>query len=135
MCGARGAPFPPKEPPVQLLARFVRELRPYAKTMIFVGVLTIVSAVLALQIPRLIGQLFNDLVENRPVALPLIFGELLAVSAASAAIGYSMSVTVTFLGQRFMLDMRRKLYAHLQTLSQGYFEKAQTGQTRFHHRQ
>jgi len=112
---------------VQLLARFVRELRSYAKTMLFVGVLTVVSAILALQIPRLIGRLFNDLVESRPVALPLIFGELLAVSAASAAIGYTMSVTVTFLGQRFMLDMRRKLYAHLQTLSQGYFEKAQTG--------
>src|SRR5262249_10868334 len=29
--------------------------------------------------------------------------------------------------QRFKYDMRRKLYAHMQTLSLGFFEKNQTG--------
>ena len=45
----------------------------------------------------------------------------------SGALGYFMSVTVTALGQLFTYNTRQKLYAHLQTLSQGYFEKAQTG--------
>jgi ABC-type multidrug transport system fused ATPase/permease subunit len=38
-----------------------------------------------------------------------------------------LNITVTFLGQRFMYDMRRKLYTHLQSLSQGFFEKSLTG--------
>jgi len=112
---------------VQLLARFARELRPYAKTLLFVGLLTLVSAILSLQIPNIIGDLFDALNERRPIHLPLVFGSLLGIAAALAALGYSMSVTVTFLGQRFMYDMRRTLYGHLQSLSQGFFEKAQTG--------
>ena len=101
---------------MQLLARFVRELRPYTKTMVFVGLLTVVSAVLALQVPDIIGDLFNALKYGEPIRLPLVFATLLGVSAASAGIGYLNSVTVTFLGQRFMFDMRRILYARLQCL-------------------
>lgn len=121
---------------MQLLARFVRELRPYARTMLFVAVLTIANALLALQIPAVIGQLFNylDPVKPQPLRLPSpfaslpgVFALIVLIAVVSAGIGFSMSVTVTFLGQRFMYDTRRKLYAHLQELSQGFFEKAQTG--------
>jgi ABC-type multidrug transport system fused ATPase/permease subunit len=92
-----------------------------------VGVLTVFNAVLSLQIPALIGHLFNRLTANQPVELHLIFWAILGIAAVSGAVGYAMTVMVTFLGQRFMYDMRHKLYAHLQTLSQGFFEKSQTG--------
>ena len=95
--------------------------------MALVGVLAVVNAVLALQIPAIIGGLFNRLTEEQPANLPGVFAGVLGVAAALGALGYAITVLVTYLGQSFMLDMRRKLYAHLQGLSQGYFEKAQTG--------
>jgi subfamily B ATP-binding cassette protein MsbA len=112
---------------MQVLVRFFRELRPYVKTMALVAVLTIFNAVLSLQIPAIIGNLFNRLTAGQAVNLGGVFGALVGIAAVLGAAGFVVTVLVTFLGQRFMLDMRRKLYAHLQTLSQGYFEKAQTG--------
>jgi subfamily B ATP-binding cassette protein MsbA len=114
---------------VDLALRFLRELRPYLRTLIFVGVLTIANAGLALLVPRIIGDFINALNPQRPqsVNLPLVFWEILGLSIVSGAAGYFLNITVTFLGQRFMYDMRRKLYAHLQSLSQGFFEKSLTG--------
>lgn len=116
-----------------LLGRFLRELRPYVRTMLFVAALTVTNAILSLQIPSIIGDLFNRLKPDHPLPvdlpaqLPIVFFKIVGVAAASAVVGYSQSVTITRLGQLFMYNMRRRLYAHLQTLSQGYFEKAQTG--------
>ncbi|MDX1932064.1 MAG: ABC transporter ATP-binding protein [Capsulimonadales bacterium] len=114
---------------MQLLIRFIRELRPYAGTMAFVGAITILNAILSLQIPRLIGNLFNELELKSAgtVDLPRFFLLLMGVSVLSGGIGYLMSTTVVRLGQLFMYNMRRKLYGHLQALSQGFFEKSQTG--------
>lgn len=114
---------------MELVARFLRELRPYVRTMLVVGVLTIANAVLNLLVPQIIRGLFNSLDPRhpRPINLPLVFAEILGVSVVSGIAGYFLNVTITYLGQRFMYDMRRKLYAHLQSLSQGFFEKALTG--------
>ncbi len=112
---------------MKLLARFIRELRPYVRTMIIVGFLTVCNAILSLQIPAIIGHLFNRLTAGQPINLALTFATIMGIAAASGAVGFGMSVLVTYLGQRFMYDMRRKLYGHLQNLSQGFFEKAQTG--------
>lgn len=114
---------------MELLLRFLRELRPYARTMVVVGCLTIANAVLNLFVPEIIRGLFNHLDPRhpKPVNLPLVFAEILGVSIISGVSGYFLNVTITYLGQRFMYDMRRKLYWHLQSLSQGFFEKALTG--------
>ena len=116
---------------MKLLIRFIKELRPYARTMAFVGFLAVINAVLSLLMPRIIGDLFNRLDLNNSdfgkVNLPQTFGFILGIAVLSGGVGYLLTVTVTRLGQLFMYNTRRKLYAHLQSLSQGYFEKAQTG--------
>jgi len=97
--------------------------------MALVGVLTLANAVLALLIPKIIGRLFNLVQPGQPLTTPLYlsFFQILGISVVSGTVGYFQSVWITQLGQLFMLNMRRKLYGHLQSLSQGYFEKAQTG--------
>ena len=124
-----------------LLARFLNELKPYRKTMAFVAVLTFANAVLSLQVPAIIGYLFNaiDPLHKKAAHLPSYFLTvvrqglwgyfvlIVGISLLSGAIGYFMSVTVTKLGQLFTYNTRQKLYSHLQSLSQGYFEKTQTG--------
>lgn len=99
--------------------------------MVFVGFLATVNAGLSLLMPRIIGDLFNRLDLKNPnfgeVNLPRTFVYILAIAIVSGGVGYLLTVTVTRLGQLFMFNTRRKLYAHLQSLSQGYFEKSQTG--------
>lgn len=121
---------------MKLLVRFVRELRPYTRTLLLIALLTISNSILALQSPAIIQQIFNflDVSKSEPFHLPGPFSSLLGafcllliLSAAAGALGYLQGQTITYVGQRFLLDTRVKLYAHLQTLSQGFFEKSQTG--------
>lgn len=112
---------------MNILVRFLRELRPYLKTILLVAVLTVFNAIVSLQVPAIIGNLFNHLTARQPTSLPVVFISLVGIAIVLGAAGYAVTVLVTYLGQRFMLDMRRKLYAHLQSLFQGFFEKAQTG--------
>ncbi len=115
-----------------IFLRFVKELAPYRLLMAGAVCLTLCSAALSLPPPKIIGYLTDHLSdkalrEHQPVNLPGVFGILLGVAAASAFCSFWLAYTLNYLGQCFKHDMRRKLYAHMQTLSAGFFEKSQTG--------
>ncbi|MFY7951533.1 MAG: ABC transporter ATP-binding protein [Armatimonadaceae bacterium] len=121
---------------MKLLARFLRELKPYVGILSIIAVLTLANAFLSLQTPALIKQIFNFLDPRRsePFDLPGPFASLsgavvaiLLVSFIGNAVGLGMGLLVQYLGHQFLLATRCKLYTHLQTLSQGFFEKSQTG--------
>lgn len=121
---------------MEQIGRFIRELSKYRGSMVLIAVLTLISSVLALQTPELIKQIFNflDPRKSEPFHLPGPFASLLGafillllVSLAAGIMSYVMGVTTQAMGQRFLLDTRVKLYQHLQSLSQGFFEKSQTG--------
>ncbi|MBB6052592.1 ABC transporter ATP-binding protein [Armatimonas rosea] len=116
--------------------RFIRELGKYRGAQLWIAFLTLISALLSLQTPGLIKQIFNflDPRKSEPFHLPGPFSSLtgafvllILVSLASGLMSYVMGVTIQAMGQRFLLDTRVKLYTHLQGLSQGFFEKSQTG--------
>lgn len=117
---------------MQNLLRFIKELRPYRRYMILVVFLTFITAGLSLPMPLVIQYLTDHLSQeafrkNLGVNLLGVFSVVVGVAAFSALFGFALALTLTFLGQKFKYDMRRKLYAHMQTLSLGFFEKSQTG--------
>ena len=117
---------------MQNFARFMKELRPYWRVLAIVVVLTLLTASLSFPPPLILGYLIDSLSDKAVRAhlqVPLlnVFVLYVALATAGSFIGYWLTYAVTYLGQRFKYDMRRKLYAHIQTLSLGYFEKASTG--------
>ena len=117
---------------MQNFVRFIRELRAYWRTMALIVVLTLLTSALSLPMPFVIQYLTDHLStkafqKHLGVNLLGVFLLVAGVAAASALFGYCLTLAITFLGQRFKYDMRRKLYAHMQTLSLGFFEKNQTG--------
>ena len=119
---------------MQNFVRFIKELRAYWRVMAIIVVLTLITSSLSLPMPLVIqyltDHLSNEALRRSPhltVNLLGVFGLVVGVAVASAFFGYWLTYSVTFLGQRFKYDMRRKLYAHMQTLSLGFFEKSQTG--------
>ena len=117
---------------MQNLRRFLKELRAYWRIMVLVAILTLINAALSLPFPKVVQYLTDHLTDKalqarEPINLPAVFGVVVGVALMSAIVGYYLSLCLTYLGQRFKLDMRRKLYAHMQTLSLGFFEKSQTG--------
>ncbi len=107
--------------------RLVHELKAYWKVMAVVAVLTLATAGLGLPGPLIVEYLINHLYKRLPINLFAVFLLFLGVAGANGAVGYALTTAVTYLGQRFKLDMRRRLYSHMQTLSLGFFEKSQTG--------
>ncbi len=112
--------------------RFLREVRSYWRLLLIIGCLTLVTSAISLPPPYLIKILTDSLSPkavrlNLPVHLLQIFLAFVLLAIAGAFTGYWLTYSITLLGQRFKMDMRRKLYAHMQTLSLGFFEKSKTG--------
>ena len=57
----------------------------------------------------------------------LVCGSLLAIRLTLAFIEYVRAMTLVFIGNRVVFDVRQQLYRHLQRLSLRYFEKHSTG--------
>jgi ATP-binding cassette, subfamily B, bacterial len=122
---------------MQNFVRFLKEVRVYWRTLIVIGILTLLTSALSLPPPYLLKIVTDSLtakaLQQHPHIGPiyhtlfLIFLAYALLALGGAFVGYWLTYLITLLGQRFKLDMRRKLYSHMQTLSLGFFEKAQTG--------
>ncbi len=112
--------------------RFLKEVRSYWRLLLIIACLTLLTSAISLPPPYLIKILTDSLSPkavrlNLPVHLLQIFLAFVLLAIAGAFTGYWLTYSITLLGQRFKMDMRRKLYAHMQTLSLGFFEKSKTG--------
>ena len=107
--------------------RLMKELKVYWKVMVLIALLTVLTAILGLPGPLIVAYLIDRLYAGRPVNLPGVFFTFVGVAVATGLVGYALTNAVVYLGQRFKMDMRRKLYDHMQTLSLSYFEKNQIG--------
>ncbi|HZO91939.1 MAG TPA: ABC transporter ATP-binding protein [Chthonomonadaceae bacterium] len=117
---------------MQNLLRLIKELRAYWRIMALIVVLTLITSALSLPMPLILRYLTDHLTARavaRNIYVPLlnVFLIIVGVAVASAFFGYCLTLSITYLGQRFKYDMRRKLYSHMQTLSLSFFEKSQTG--------
>ena len=100
--------------------------------MTLIVFLTLCTAALSPWPPQIIRYLTDTLSDegrrqNLPVNLFWVFVATVGLAAASSIFGFALQYSITWLSQRFKYDMRRKLYAHMQSLSLGFFEKSQIG--------
>jgi len=107
--------------------RLVHELKAYWKIMVLIAILTVITAGLGLPGPLIVAHLIDSLYKHHPINLFLVFLALVGIAASTGLVGYCLTFAVTYLGQQFKMEMRRRLYSHMQTLSLGYFEKNQIG--------
>jgi ATP-binding cassette subfamily B protein len=112
---------------MQNLVRFVHEIRGYWRLLLIIALLTLVNSALSLPPPLILRYLTDNFQQHRYVNLPGVFGVVVGLALGSAFFGYWLTYSITLLGQKFKFEMRRKLYAHMQTLSLGFFEKSLTG--------
>src|SRR5437763_12617355 len=95
--------------------RLVRELKPFWNVMVAIGFLTLATAALGLPGPLIVEYLINHLTARQPINLFYVLLAFITVAISAGIVGFLLTVTVTYLGQRFKYEMRRRLYAHMQT--------------------
>ncbi len=110
------------------LGRLLRYLRPYRWLTAAALVLLLGQSGLALIGPRLTEHALDVAIPHRDVGLlgllaAMYFGTMLL----EFVVEYAGALLTTFIGQRVMYDLRMEIFAHLQRLSVGYFDRNPVG--------
>jgi ATP-binding cassette subfamily B protein len=119
--------------------RRARRLRPLASLLPYVAryrgralaalVALIVAAVTTLIVPVAVRRMIDFGFSEEGVALiNSYFMVMIAVAGVLAAASALRYYLVTTLGERIVADLRRDVFAHLTSLSQNFFDQAQTGE-------
>ncbi|MFI8414022.1 ABC transporter ATP-binding protein [Paeniglutamicibacter gangotriensis] len=117
-----------KAHPVKL-TRIAALFTPHKWTILVVVVLISVASVIGLAQPFLIRAIIDDaLPQQNTVLLAWLAGGLVAVAAATAAIGVVQTWMATKMGQKVMHTLRTRLFTHLQAQSLGFFTRTRGGE-------
>jgi ATP-binding cassette subfamily B multidrug efflux pump len=111
------------------LARLARYLRPFAGMLTVVLLLIVVSTLLSIVGPYLLGVAIDDFIEGEDVSgLLRIALLMLGVYAGQWATGVGQNYLMAGISQKALRNLRRDLFEHLQTLSLGFFDRNPHGE-------
>jgi subfamily B ATP-binding cassette protein MsbA len=112
-----------------VLRRLFRYLAPYWKQLILTATLLILLTILELLPPLFQKQIVDEVIGTRDLSrLGVLIAGLVGVYALTQAVNSGDSYVRHALGQRFIFDLRVRLYAYLQRLSLSFFERTSTGE-------
>ena len=119
--------------PKGLVRRTMASYRPYWPSVIGIVLLILVTAGLGVVNPLLIREVFDSalLPSSGSPNLGLLWtlaGIMAAVTVITGGFGIVQTYMTNSVGQRVMRDLRDRLYAHLQSLSLGFFTSTRTGE-------
>jgi ABC-type multidrug transport system fused ATPase/permease subunit len=111
------------------LRRLFRFLSPYWKTLLVSAVLLIGRAGVDLVPPLFQRQIIDEVIGQRDLSrLGLLIGILVGVYGLQQIIDAADMFIRHALGEKFILDLRVRIYAWLQRLSLSFFERTSTGE-------
>lgn len=112
----------------KLLGRILSYLKPYWKQMLVVMVAIAISSILNLMPSVLTGKIIDEGLIGQSMKKLILFIVLsLAVTLGANLIGVLESYMNTWIAQHITFDMRNKMYAHLQKMSQRFFTSNNQG--------
>jgi ATP-binding cassette, subfamily B, bacterial MsbA len=114
---------------LQLFRRLLGYVRPYLKWMTVAFITLLFSVALGLILPLVVRSLVDSvLIDMDQGMLNLLAGGLLVVFLVQALFSFAHRLTIAFVGERVIADLRIELYAHLQRLSLKFYADRRTGE-------
>ncbi|SHH75043.1 ATP-binding cassette, subfamily B [Caloranaerobacter azorensis DSM 13643] len=111
-----------------MIKKFISYYRPHMKLFILDMVCAFFIAVLDLVFPMMTREIVNNVIPSGNIRMLYIFTIVLVVLYVFRAIfNYIVDYWGHVVGTRIEHDMRRDLFAHLQTLDISYFDNTKTG--------
>ncbi|WP_175721354.1 ABC transporter ATP-binding protein [Burkholderia anthina] len=102
---------------------------PYRLKILSVVVLLIFGSMIGMAAPFLLRSIIDDALPGADFSLLLwLVGGLVAVAVLGAAISTVQTILSARIGQAILHDLRVRVYAHLQSLSLGFFAGSRTGE-------
>lgn len=117
-----------KEIDPKILKRLLSFFRPYRTQIIIATVLTITISALAALRPRLTPIAIDDKIANGDMpGLQTIILIMVGTLVLQGLIQYAMAYLTSWIGQKIIFDLRRKVYRHLLTLDLKFFDRNPLG--------
>lgn len=114
---------------MQVLKRLFRLLTPYWKTIIISALLLIGRAGLELVPPLFQREIIDEIITTRDLSyLGVVITALIGAYALNQLVLIGDNYVRHALGERFIFDLRVRLYAYLQKMSLSFFERTSTGE-------
>ena len=116
-----------------VLRRIARQLAPYKRQMVMVGLVVLLAAALTSVAPFLTRAIFDDAlfpVDGGPVNLMLLWwlvAGLIVIPIVTALLGIGQNYLTSRIGNSAMADLRSDLFAHLQRMELAFFTGTKTG--------
>ena len=110
------------------LRRVLAFARPHRGTIASFLALATVGAVIGVTIPILAGQAVDAIVDEEPSGSVILLAVAIAVLAvAASAVGLLTRLQSSRLGEGLILDLRRKVFTHVQRMPIAFFTRTHTG--------
>jgi ABC-type multidrug transport system fused ATPase/permease subunit len=108
--------------------RVLAVARPHRRTIIAFLTLATASALLGVVAPVLAGRAVDAIVEQRAAGVVVGLAVLLAgVAVVNGGIGLLERWASAHLGERLILDLRRRVFEHVQSMPIAFFTRTRTG--------
>src|SRR3954468_3426267 len=127
-----GEAGPVAEAPAVPMLAIVRRFWPYARRyrpwLLLTGLFIVLDAAIETGAVWLFKGLADEVLVPRDLhALVWVGALFVAVTVAGGVVGFADDVLSTWVSERFLLDLRTRFYAHLQTLPLDFFEGRRLG--------
>lgn len=109
------------------LARLTALIAPYWPRFTAGTALLLLNSVVSLAIPLTVREVVDGVTNSRSVNLSTAMIGLVAVALISAVLNFGQTYLLAFVGERLVADLRRKAFAHLQSLSLSFYENQRVG--------
>ncbi len=109
--------------------RLLAYVRPYRRLMTFSIVMLVVSTLLGLVLPLVVQNLVDVvLIDKNLTRLNQLAIGLFVIFIVQALFSFAHRLSLAFVGEKVIAEIRIKVYSHLQTLSLTYFANHRTGE-------
>lgn len=108
--------------------RLLQYVKPYWRRGVAAILCMIVAAVTTLLVPWIIRDIVDDvLTAKNMTALNLIAVAILLIFFVRGIFTFGHGYLMSYIGHRVVIDIRMRVYSHLQRLSLAYFDRRKTG--------
>ena len=112
----------------QTIRRLLGYLKPYWQRLSIVAVLSLIGTLCSLAGPILIGRAIDKYIDAGNLdglsGLVMVIAAVFVLSGVAAVLQGQLMVTI---GQRFVAELRSRLFRHIQTLSMAYHDHHPVG--------
>ena len=112
----------------QIMKRLLSFFKPYTRYIVIATILTIVISALAALRPRLTPIAIDDKIMNKDFqGLQFIILIMLATLVVQGLIQYITAYLTSWIGQKIIYDLRKKIFDHIMSLDLKFFDKNPIG--------